>query len=46
MNCQNTLSIGDSVGKIEKHEKIAKLIFKSIIQRKKFQEEMEQNISS
>ena len=46
MNCQNTLSIGDSVGKIEKHEKIAKLIFKSIIQRNKLLEEMEQNISS
>ena len=46
MNCQNTLSIEDSVGKIEKQEKIAKLIFKIIIQRKNLLEEMEKNIPS
>ena len=46
MNCQNTLWIGDSVGKIEKQEKIAQLIFKNIIQRNKHLEEIEENILS
>ena len=46
MNFQNTLYIGDSVGKMEKQEKIAKLIFKMIIQRNQLLEEMEQNIPS
>ena len=46
MNCQNTLSIEDSVGKIEKQEKIAKLIFKIIFQRNTLLEEMGQIIQS
>ena len=46
MNFQNTLYIGDSVGKMEKQEKIVKVIFKMIIQRNKILEEMEQNIPS